>query len=103
MWVRRNVGNYSGSICCSGHNCFSSAHRSSDNSKSVQQKRTTAVNQFLLYAFEYVRKAALSLLAISIIYCFGTESERTKMSISLFSFIVRKNAQQNPCAKVSIK
>jgi len=63
----------------------------------------TAVNQFLFYAFEYVRKAAPSLLAISIIYCLGTERERTKMSISLFSFILRKNAQQKPCAKVSIK
>lgn len=103
MWVRRNVGNYSGSICCCGYNCFSSAHRSSDNSKSVQQKRMTAVNQFLLRAFEYMRKAAPSLLAISIIYCFGTERERTEMSIGLFSFILRKNAQQKPCAKVSIK
>lgn len=103
MWGRRNVGNYSGSICCSGHNCFSSAHRSSDNSKSVWQKRMTAVNQILLCAFEYVRKVALSLLAISIIYCFGTEREHTRMSISLFSFILRKNAQPKPCAKVSIK
>lgn len=103
MWGRRNVGNYSGSICCSGHNCFSSAHRSSDNSKSVRQKRMTAVNQFLLCAFEYVRKVALSLLAISIIYCFATEREHTRMSISLFSFILRKNAQPKPGAKVSIK
>lgn len=63
----------------------------------------TAVNQFLLCAFEYVRKMALSLLAISIIYSFGTERECTKMSISLFSFILRKNAQPKPCAKVSIK
>lgn len=63
----------------------------------------TAVNQFLLYAFEYVRKAAPSLLAISIIYCFGTEREHTKMSIMLFSFVPRKNAQQNPHAKVSFK
>ena len=50
----------------------------------------TAVNQFLLYAFEYVRKAA-------------PERERTKMSIMLFSFVPRKNAQQNPHAKVSFK
>lgn len=63
----------------------------------------TAINQFLLYAFQYLRKAAPSLLAISIIYCFGTERECTKMSISLFSFILRKNARQNPCIKVSIK
>lgn len=103
MRVRRNAGNYSGSICCSGHNCFSSAHRSSDNSKSVQQKRVTAVNQFLLYASEYVRKPAPRPLAVSIIYCFSTERERTEMSISLFSFILGKNAQQKPCAKVSIK
>lgn len=103
MSGKRNVGNYSGSICCSGHNCFSSAHRSSDNSKSVRQKRMTAVNQFLLCAFEYVRKVALIFLAISIIYCFATEREHTRMPICLFYFIHRKNAQPKPCAKVSIK
>lgn len=63
----------------------------------------TAINQFLLYAFKYVQKAAPSLLAISIIYCFSSERECTKMSVRLFSFIFRKNAQQNPHAKVSIK
>lgn len=63
----------------------------------------TAVNQFLLHAFKYVRKTTPSLLALSIIYCFDTERERTKMSISLFSFILRKSAQQKPCATVSIK
>lgn len=63
----------------------------------------TAVNQILLCAFENVRKVALSLLAISIIFCFATEREHTKMSTSLFSFMVRKNAQPKPCVKVSIK
>lgn len=63
----------------------------------------TAVNQILLCAFECVRKVALSLLVISIIFCFATEREHTRISISLFSFILGKNAQPKPCAKVSIK